>query len=317
LEQKSITSFSLKNQSVKKDSVYLEGDKMNNIENAGSFDKKREYDMLKKDLNRLIQPFNIISKISTNDNDFHEKINNFLKKLPKADDVKNSYEEIIQRMEIFSKKLAADRKEKFAKYKTDYLKNLQSQNIPYKIIDNNLIRVQIFEIEFKPETAQIRILFNKLIIIDWNNINSSDSFHKYENNAMKMIKSIEISDKQLPIIIKNAYNRLYKRKRMEDKIHPNLVLLKALHREMIKELFFQQLSQRKSYNIRFPEVYLPDWAFVYNLDKYRTLIPTLDPEYQLSFETGSQAQTENFGIVLNGLNPNQELKKFCYIRGSS
>jgi len=54
----------------------------------------------------------------------------------------------------------------------------------------------------------------------------------------------------------------------------------------------------------------PLWAFLYNLDIYRSLeIPI---EQKLGFQTGSQVESSK-GLVINGLNPQDDYKVMCYV----
>jgi hypothetical protein len=282
-----------------------------------NFDMKKEFDFIKKDILRIIKPLYGIQDINCNNPDFVVKINDYINKLPKSDDLRKSYDETKNRLINYSNKIETYSKQSFAKMINQYQQNLQKRDIKFRLVDNNRLRVDCLEIELKIEKGQIRVLYNKITIIPWVSIHSSQELEKYEKQALKRLKDCEIDQKILPIVVKKSYERVYFYRKRNNKTNPHLVSIKNLHKVLIKEVFNYQIDNRRSYNSEFKGVFLPEWAFVYNLDRYRSMMQSIAPEFQLSFETGSQSQTEKEGVVLNGLNPNFDYKKFCFLKGRS
>ena len=285
------------------------------MEQESGFNPEKEFESIKKDFSRIFQPLMDIKSIKVKDPDYDDRLKKILNRLPKGDDLKKPYDEIVQRLKDFINKSEKYSKDSFARSKTEYLQNLNKKGTPYRTIDTNFFRVGILEIETKAETAQIRILFNRAVVLTWKVMKSAEEIEQYVTLALNTINQCKIDEKQLPIIIKNAYERIKNKQEQSKRMNAHLVLIKSLHKEIIKELFYQQIRNKTSFNTKIKEIYFPDWAFLYNLDLYRSLLSSVAAEYQLVFETGSQTQTERDGVILNGLSPTSEFKKFCFLKG--
>ncbi len=284
------------------------------MEQESGFNPEKELESIKKDFSRIYQPLTEIKSIKIKDPECNERLKRILNRLPSGEDLKKPYEETIQKLKEFVKKTEQLNKESFSRTKNDYLQRLTTNNVQYRSIDANLLRVENLEIELKSDTTQIRILYNRAVVIPWKTIKSADDIEKIMAMAQNKLKQAKINEKDLPKLVINAYNRLKNKKEQEKKMDAYRVPLKPMHKAIITELFLQQLNSKNIINNKI-EIDLPEWAFLYNLDLYRSMLNTIPAEYQLVFETGSSAETEKEGIILNGLTAIGDFKKFCYLKG--
>ena len=58
---------------------------------------------------------------------------------------------------------------------------------------------------------------------------------------------------------------------------------------------------------------LPRWAFLYNLDRYRAHVTEVSEGQRLGLQTGSQQESRQFGMVVNGLDAAQDYRTMCFI----
>lgn len=58
---------------------------------------------------------------------------------------------------------------------------------------------------------------------------------------------------------------------------------------------------------------LPRWAFLYNLDRYRALGAAVPEARRLGLQTGSQQESRGFGMVVNGLDAQQDYKTMSFV----
>ncbi|SET02466.1 hypothetical protein SAMN04488587_2009 [Methanococcoides vulcani] len=274
-----------------------------------------EFNLIKKEALRLSKSFEDVKKINPKDAEFIENLEKYHKKIPKGEDVKRSVEEIGRRMEQFIEKSKQQRSISFPRTFNKYLQSLNETPKRYQIIDTTIVRVGCLQIETKPEIAKIRFLFNKIVLIPWKPVVTVEDVNKYEIEALDKLKSAEIPEDILADIFLRAYKNIRYTREKTNKANPSLVPINDLYSETLVELFRQQIIGRKKFNTKLKEIYLPDWAFVYNLDRYRHMYHSLPDEKRLSFEIGSQSETEKIGVVLNGLDPKSVYKKICYVSG--
>lgn len=275
----------------------------------------KEFDIIKKEVLRLSKSFEDIKKINPKNTEFIENLEKYHKKIPKGEDVEKSVGEINTRIEKFIEQSKQQRTKSFPRTFNKYVQSLNEIQKIYQIIDTTIVRVGCLQIETKPEIAKIRFLFNKIVLIPWKPVETAEDIVKYEKEALDKLKSVEIPEEILADVFIKAYQNTRNAREKTNKTNSSRVPINDLHAETLVELFRQQIVGRKKFNMKLKEIYLPDWAFVYNLDRYRHLSNSLPDEKRLFFETGSQSETKKMGVVLNGLDPNSIYKKFCYVSG--
>lgn len=279
-------------------------------------DALENFDILKKDIQRLVKSLEGIQSIKPNDPLFLSKLEKFGQKFPAGDDLKQTADDIRQRLNQYVLDSRNQRISDFTQNFNKFMKQVQDQGKNHRITDNTKIRVEELEFQADPKNGYINVLFNKIVLIPWREVSSADDIWLTYDEASTTLRKSSIPENILPEIVVMAYSSIRSKQEYEKKLNAHLVPVSALHEEMIIGLLRNQMKGKSALSKKFKDIYLPDWAFRYNLDRYRSLLPTLPEDKKVVFQTGSQLETERNGVVLNGLNAQEEYKKFCYVMGS-
>jgi len=273
-----------------------------------------QYELLKKDIRLLNRQLGGINSIKQTDPKFLSKIEKYVENLPDDDDFQLRVKSIKKRLNDIIVHNKTIRIKEFSNNLNKFIISLQEKGVPHRIIDSANIRVNCIEIIANHQNGQARILYNKSVVLPWQDVYSASDIQKMCNEANIMLKRSELPEATLSTIFSSAYQNIRIRQ-VNKKINPDMVLLEQLHQETIIELLRLQFKGKFSCDRKFKEIYFPKWAFLYNLDRYRVILPNLPESQKLQFQTGSQAETEKYGIILNGLIPTQDYKKYCFIKG--
>lgn len=276
---------------------------------------EEEFKVIKSEIQQIMKILNdikSINSINANDPNFILELKKYYQKIPSGELIQNIIEKNRIHISDYIKSSERFRVSNFNEYYHQFLESLRKDQIQFKTIDKN-IRVDKVEIEISQEKAQIRILYNKVVLKPWTNIWNATDINKVYNDALTELNKSEISEQTLTNLIVSSYNNIQKIQELERKPNSGLVPVYKLHQEMIFGLLRNQMKGKKGLEKIYKEIYFPEWAFRYNLDVYKSILPNLPSEKQVIFKTGSQAETEQNGVVMNGLNPQNEYKKFYYI----
>lgn len=274
-----------------------------------------ELEIIKKDLSEIVKKIGAIRYFKSQDPKFLDKLDAYQKSLPKGSDIGALIDEISLKLKNYIDEKNKSRATYFQPLINQFLESLRAKEMDYRIIENTLFRVGCFEMETQPATATIRISFDKNIILPWRPVQNLGDIESCFQECTKKLKATEIPLDNFSTMLYQGYRRLRSKQEKERKPNPQFVLLRNLHEEILIELFRLQVKGKKNLNVKFKEIFFPEWAFQYNLERYRSQMSEIPKEKRLLFETGSQADTERFGIVLNGLSAQSDYKKFCYVRG--
>lgn len=286
------------------------------MSNQKPINEDEEFELLRKDLLRIVKDIGVIKTIKIKDLKFFEKLENYQQTFPKGEDIKQVIESTSAKLSAYLDKTKKQRFAEFPSIIIHYIEYLRNNGKEYKIIENTRFRVGCLEIQTKPGNATLRILFNQQELIPWTPVMKIEEIQSHVTEALTKLKSKEIPIEILPNMIARIYQKQKSHQDKERKPNAHLVLIKSLHQEMVVELFRQQVMIHKNFNTQIEGVIFPEWAFLYNLDRYRMMLTKLPENKRFFFETGSQAESERIGVTLNGLSANEDYKKFCYLRGT-
>jgi hypothetical protein len=269
---------------------------------------------IKKEISGIATLFNGLEKIKLNDPNFLQKIENYLKKVPTQEEIPRLYENLKKLERLVQQ--SNDRKiGEFQKKFTAYLTNLNELKIDYKINDTYSIRVGCLEIQGKPENATVSIFYNRSVIIHQKPVNSSEDIKTYVKDSMEKLSKSKIEEKLLIDLVYRAYSTLCSERAKQNPEGANRVPIIDLYKEIIVQLIKNEVWAKKTLNFKLKDFSFPEWAFLYNLDRYKILYDSIPENKRLIFGRGSQEQTKEIGVVLNGLNPNLGYEKFSYVSG--
>jgi hypothetical protein len=274
-----------------------------------------ELEIMVKDLIKIVKKIDGIKYIKPQNPKFLEKLEAYQKSLPRGSDIGPLLDGISFRLRDYIEEKKQYRAKNFQPLINEFLESLRTKQRDYRIIENTLFRVGWFEMETQPVNGTIRILFDKNVILPWRPVHNLGEIESCFQECTNQLKDVEIPIDKFSNMLYQCYQRLRTEQEKKRKPNSRFVLLKSIHEEMLIELFRTQVKGKKNLNVKFKDIFFPEWAYQYNLERYRSQMSEIPDEKRLLFETGSQADTEKFGIVLNGLSAQSDYKKFCYIRG--
>jgi hypothetical protein len=171
-------------------------------------------------------------------------------------------------------------------------------------------RVGSLEMESRPERSQVRFQYNQQDVVGWTPVRTKENLEGLFQNAKTLLERSKIPSETLGDALWQAYNYL----RSQRKQTSDLVPIRDAYPELRVALLRHELRARPEKVVK--QLSLPMWAFLYNLDLYRSGASTAARSKRLSFVTGAQVDTAKIGVVMNGMQADEEYKVFCYLQAS-
>lgn len=277
----------------------------NNVRNMEGYDKERLSEVLKayKSLAKIFLPF---EKMKINDDDIIEKFEKALDQINKdviikiLDDNTVIARELINKAKVFRLQL-------FKRYEADFINSIKAKGEKIREYNNGW-RIGKIEVQVKPELSKVRALYNTEILINWQLINNPNDLVKIFKEANIMLENNALEDDLLIESFTEAYKSA--------SIHNNSYMIPIFdfYREL-RVTLIKKFLEKKSPDSKIDKyVNFPKWAFLYNLDRYFSLIQNKSLKERLTLITGSQHEvSKGNGMVINGLEPNTDYKVICYV----
>lgn len=281
------------------------------MENNNTFDEKSLMNDILKELKGISKFFNTFDAIKVNGADSLEKLEKALQGIPEENVLAKALGESVDSARKFVEDAKAVRVKTFKKYESEYIKQAISEGKSVREYRNGW-RVGCLEIDEKPEASKVRILYNGEVLIPWSPILSKEDFIVLEDKAMTTLKAEILEFNKMTEIFWEAYRQAFIHRAANDDF--NIVPMMNFYRE-VRIALVREFFEGKNPNSKITKyIEFPKWAFLYNLDIYRSLITKVPENKRLSFQTGSQQEvSQNKGMIINGLNPNEEYKIMCYV----
>ena len=162
------------------------------------------------------------------------------------------------------------------------------------------------------EQSRVRFLYNREVLLPWQSVFCKEDIEKSELKALDMLGKSLLPEPMLVKTFWEAYHNLKVLPNRSGASNSDLVPIDAFYRELRAQLVRSQLETKKP-DSKLNYIEMPRWAFLYNLDCYRTIkFPDKTP--RLGFQAGSQMEvSKGMGFVLNGLDALEDYKTFCYV----
>ena len=259
---------------------------------------------LLSDFKSFSKPLQQVNGISPTKPEAIEELEKALGNLPSPDAIT----QYITEFKLNAASIIAETKQAwevaFTKILSEYLRAIQAAGTETRETSSGW-RVGLLELEMIKDKAMARFCYNREPLTLWKSVKSVDDLILEEAKAAKLLTSYEIADNDLTDVCFKAFNHAKKQN--------SQVLLAEFYKELRIELFRKELAKGSSTEVKkytkFPKV-----AFLFNMDRYRSLAASLTPEQRLGFQTGSQHEvSQGKGYVLNGLDPQAQYKVMCYI----
>lgn len=280
--------------------------------NENTFKEKDELLSLQAKFRKLISMFEAFTKVKPNDNDVLDKIEKALKMFPEEDTIGKTINELRKETQTFLDQARRERVRKFKRIEAEFIKNAQNEGKPVTELDNGW-RVGMLEIKVKRDQFRVCFLYNHEILIPWSPVGSREDFEKLAKKASELLEKAALPEQILPEVFWNGYSEARLSCTEGKELSSHAVPILDFYRGIRIALFRYELKgQKPDKKARYAE--FPRWAFLYNLDRYRAIAPSIPPEKRLGFQSGSQREvSQGKGVVINGLDAREDYKVVCYV----
>lgn len=259
----------------------------------------------------LAKPFQAVGKVNIDKAAGLDDLEGTLAKVPSTDTLRRAAEELRQRTESWLQRERKARREAFGRTEAELIHELRSSGEPLRELDSSW-RIGPLELQVRRESGQARALYNREQVVKWTPIASTTDLRTLLRKARADLERVAIPESTWVEVLWTSYENLAGQSRATGINAAPRVHLRDLFRECRVELVRRELATgRPEQKLRFSE--FPLWVYLYNLDVYRGLGSNLPAGRRLSFETGSQRESQANGLVLNGLDPTQDYKVYCYV----
>lgn len=276
----------------------------------GLYNEKAQLNEIIKILKNAFKTFNSIEKIKPNDPEALEKLENFIKKIPSVDILSHAIEENINIANKTIEEVKSNRMQSFKRVEAEYIRGLKEQGKIYKERSNGW-RVGCLEIITKPELSKISILYNNETLIQSTTVISMEELTSLEEQAMLKLKGELIAENELIDSFWEAYQQCMCNNKSANS---RLVPIKEFYKEVRVSLIRGFLECKNPTAVIDKYTNFPLWAFLFNLDTYRSLGRNIPDNKKLGLQTGSMQETsKGKGFIVNGLNTNEDYKVMCYV----
>jgi hypothetical protein len=173
-------------------------------------------------------------------------------------------------------------------------------------------RVGRLAIEIRLDDGLARLAYNREPLGSWQPIGQPADLERMFAAGEKQLGSAEIPPDALAETFIEAYDYLASKAFKAATTSKRIRLIDLL--DEIRVVRARNLMRAKRRKDADAAISLPVWALLYNADLYRAQAGELPPALRLVFETGSQNETEKYGVTLNGLEPTRDYQRFCFVR---
>jgi len=160
--------------------------------------------------------------------------------------------------------------------------------------------------------AEARCLYNREVVVPWRRINSVDDLKAVLNAAWDLLEKSKMEPKFLEQVLWNAYRKSLQGS--QGTLDNQRIPIHDFYREVRLEIVRQTLSPKKNVSKKIVND-LPLWAFLFNLDLYRSRGNEIDQSKRLIFETGSQREhSQGMAMTFHGLHATEDYREFCFVK---
>ncbi len=281
------------------------------VEKSDVFDEKKQMTDVIKSLKDLFRFVSALKDLRADKIDCLERLEKLIKAVPSSNNLAIDMDREVSKAKEFIELAKTVRAESFKRHEAEYIKSLHAENRPVREYSNGW-RTGRLMIKVRPGLSKIKILYNEQTLINWTSVKSKEDFVDLENRANLMLDSHLIPEQDIAEVFFDAFKEA--KNHLSGKGTSSLVPVFDFYRE-VRIALIRNLLANKGLTARIDKYHkFPIWAFLYNLDIYRSLGLKVPDNKRLGLQTGSmQEASQNKGFVVNGLNPCDEYKVMCYV----
>lgn len=264
---------------------------------------------LQKELQKLFKSINNLVEYKIGDPDFPAAAVKILAELPKGEVLGESIELIKNKFSPLFESFIQGNIQAYKRYETIYLRGLKERGGTFRETSQGW-RTGPLMLETKPALAQARFLYNRQTLTDWTDIRDETKLVELEQQASELLKLVELESEELAewmwVCFKKATIERF------ESIEGQRSLIQDVYDEFDAKMK-RDTVWRKKLGTLMKERY-PLWAFLYNLDRYRTLGAKVPAARRLMLQTGSQQEvSQGLGVTVGGLVTEDDYKIMCYL----
>jgi hypothetical protein len=260
---------------------------------------------LQAEFRRLSAPLAAFTKVKASDPKHIERLDVALKRLPPGEAVGQTLDELRERMARYVEAARRERIQAFRPLEAEYVRDARADGKSLRERANGW-RVDLLELQLQREQARARYFYNREALAPWSPVGAAADLAALEAKARALLARAALPEATLRGVFQDAFDYARDRRRPARASQPERVPLPDFYRAVRVMLVQHELAEgQPEKKLRYGE--LPRWAFLYNLDRYRAL------GAELALQTGSQQESRQFGLVVNGLDAQQDYKTMCYI----
>ena len=262
---------------------------------------------------KLVAPLAAVTKVKPADPKALERLDAALRRLPPGETLGRAVDELRERAAQALHQARRERIAAFGPIEADFVRAAREGQKQLRERTNGW-RIDMLELQLQREQARARFLYNREVLVAWSPVSTPDDLARLEERARLMLQKTVAAypDELLVQVFWQAYEHERARRRGTGRARPEAVPILDFYRGLRVTLVRHELEeQQPDKKLRYAE--LPRWAFLYNLDRYRALGSAVPEARRLGLQTGSQQESRSIGVVVNGLDAQQDYKTMCFI----
>ncbi|WPX07813.1 hypothetical protein [Anaerocellum danielii] len=269
--------------------------------------QQSEVENIIKELKDVLKIFSKINEIKPNDKDAIEKLEKFINSSSNLNSIFDTLNNTISKAKEVIVKEKERMFENFKLIESELVMELKEKGIALRECSDGW-RIKSIYLKTKPQSSAVSISYNNQVIIDWTKVNSKEEIKSLIDEAEKLLNQYLLSKEDLIDVCWDAY-RYAKFKSGKD-----VVSIIDFYTEFRLVLLRKYLEKNKPDSKITKYIEFPKWAFLYNLDVYRSMWSEIPKNKRIALQTGSMQETmQGKGMYVNGLNPDDEYKIMCYV----
>jgi hypothetical protein len=270
-----------------------------------------ELPQLQAEFRRLAGPLGALAKVKPNDPRVLERLAATLKRLPSGDTLGPALDDLRGRTERFLDTARRERIATFRPLEAEWVRAARADGKQLRERSGGW-RVDMLELGLQRDQARARFFYNREALTPWSPIGSATDLAALEERARALLNGATFPDASLAAIFHDAYAGERAARERHGKGRAEVVPLPDFYRGVRVALVRHELAgQAPEKKLRWAE--LPRWAFLYNLDRYRARAAEVPEGQRLGLQTGSQQESRQFGMVVNGLEAAQDYRTMCFV----
>lgn len=271
-------------------------------------DEQAEWQAIQSGFKRLSKYLEPFTKLKLSNSGGLQQLAAALEKLPANPVIGQMLQELRDQATELAASIARSRVEAFGRIEAEYIRSVRGSERAVRELSSGW-RVGILELAVQRDQGLIRFLYNHEPLTDWQPVANVTEVAEAERKAFTLLTSAAMREEDLIDSFWAAYQASLARRgsnRSGSEVHVSDFYIELRLERMRREL----RDGKPDRKLRQTE--LPRWAFLYNVDLYRSLRAAVPADRRLGFQTGAMAESKT-GITINGFDPNQDYRRVVYV----